>query len=80
MADVETWMEESSFLIAMTTLRPFTRTFGPQLMQEPLKALTGPSSPRAIFKSSLIAKSKAETYRVLRQGGLTGFTCWTKAG
>lgn len=53
--------------------------FGPQLMSKPSQALTGTSFMR--IRSQLAdGKKQSETYRVLRKGGCTGFTCWTKPG
>ena len=53
--------------------------FGPQLMQDPIKALTGKSIASTFYQPA-DAKPQPETYRVLRNGGRTGFTCWTKPG
>ena len=53
--------------------------FGPQLVQDPHKALTGKSITNQYHRPA-DAEPQLETHRVMRNGGHTGFTCWTKPG
>lgn len=48
-------------------------------MSDPSKALTGKSIMKTPHQLADGTK-QSETYRVLRNGGCTGFTCWTQPG
>lgn len=53
--------------------------FGPQLMSDPGKALRGKLRTNALYEGAH-AMRQTEIHRVMRKGGGTGFTCWTKPG
>lgn len=53
--------------------------FGPQLMPDPIKALKGEFYIKTC-REFANASYRLETHRILRKGGRTGFTCWTKPG